>query len=233
MANEAASGALSGAAAGAAAGTAILPGWGTAIGGVVGAAAGLIGGLSAGSKRKKKERKLAQMEAQNEAWYNNNVLSDYTQRADAQNLMKQLRGSLTRQNKAAENTAVITGATAEQQAAAKERSNKVISDTFSNIGALGQQWKDRITDKYLSQKNSVAGLQMSNLEKQAESAENLMNNGIALMGSSLNGLSGSLGKTKAGPSSTQSVSSPSALDTFSSNVWKNTYNNRYNGMTTV
>jgi hypothetical protein len=225
MANEAASGALSGAASGAAAGASFGP-WGAAIGGVIGAAGGLIGGLGAAKKRKKQEQRMNRMEAQNEAWYNNNVLSDYTQRADAQNLMKQLRGTLTRQNKVAENTAVITGATAEQQAAAKEQSNKVISDTFSNMGALGQQWKDRVTDKYLSQKNSIASGQLSLLEGQAKSGEALMSNGLDLMKAALPELADSFGKKNSPGISTE------AQYALSSQGLQNAYNG-YKGMTTV
>jgi hypothetical protein len=151
---------------------------------------GLIGGSKAGKERRKMDNYLNGQDTDNTAWYDANALSDYTQRADAQNLMKQLRDNLTRQNRIAANTAVVTGATPEQEAVQKEQSNKVISDTFSNLGAMGQQWKDRVTDRYLARKENIANQRMGMMEGQAQSYDNTANNGWNLMSGSLGGILG-------------------------------------------
>lgn len=161
-------------------------GLGTAISGIAGLAGSIVGGISAAKQRRKMDSYLNRQEADNNAWYNANALSDYTQRADAQNLMKQLRDTLSRQNKKAAGAAVVTGATTEQQAAQKELSNKVISDTFSNIGAMGQRWKDNITDRYLARKQNLDNQRMGMMNQRASSYENLMSSG-------LNAFTGSLG----------------------------------------
>jgi hypothetical protein len=184
--------ALGGAGKGAAAGASFGP-WGAAIGGAVGLVGSLFGGNKAAEQRRKMSRYLDKQDAENTAFYNANALSDYTQRADTQNLMKQLRDNLTKQNKTASNMAVVTGATPEQQAAAKEQSNKVISDTFSNIGAMGQQWKDRVTDKYQARRENIASQRMNMMEGNAQSYENLMNTGLNMLGGSIGGLIGGLG----------------------------------------
>ncbi|MDR0824947.1 MAG: hypothetical protein LBN74_07610 [Prevotella sp.] len=158
------------------------------LGGVIGLGASLFGGIKAGKERRKMDKFLNKQNTENTAWYNANALSDYTQRADAQNLMGQLRNTLTKQNKIAANTAVVTGATPEQQAVQKEQSNKVVSDTFSNIGALGQQWKDRVTDKYLARKDNIAQQRMGMMGQNAQSYENLMGNGLNMLTGSLSGL---------------------------------------------
>lgn len=178
---------------GAAAGAAFGP-WGAAIGGAVGLVGSLFGGNKAAKQRKKMERYLNKQDADNKAWYNANALSDYTQRSDSQNLMKQLRDTLTRQNKAAANTAVITGATPEQQAAIKDQSNKAISDTFSNIGAMGQQYKDRVTDQYLARKQDIAGQRMSMMQGNAQAGETLQSNGLNLLSNSAGSLLSMWGK---------------------------------------
>lgn len=183
----------SGAGKGAATGAAFGP-WGAAIGGVVGLAGSLFGGGKAAQQRKKMERYLNKQDADNKAWYNTNALSDYTQRSDSQNLMKQLRDTLTRQNKAAANTAVITGATPEQQAAIKDQSNKAISDTFSNIGAMGQQYKDRVTDQYLARKQDIAGQRMGVMQGNAQAGETLQSNGLNLLSNSAGSLLSMWGK---------------------------------------
>jgi len=167
------------------------------VGGVVGLGASLFGGNKAAEERRKMENYLNQQDTENKSWYNANALSDYTQRADTQNLMKQLRDNLAKNNRIATNTAVVTGATPEQQAVQKEQSNKVISDTFSNIGAMGQQWKDRVSDQYLARKNALAGQRMGMMEENANSYENLMNNGLNMMGGSLGNILGGYGQKKA------------------------------------
>ena len=161
--------------------------------GLIGGISSLFGGNKAAEERRKMERYLSRQETENKAWYNANALSDYTQRADTQNLMKQLRDNLSKQNKAASNMAVVTGATTEQQAVQKELSNNVISDTYSNIGAMGQQWKDHVTDRYLARKNELSNQRMSMMEGAANSYENLMNNGLNALGGSLGGILGGLG----------------------------------------
>jgi hypothetical protein len=146
--------------------------------GTNGIIAGVFGAIKAGQQRRKMNRYLNQQDSENTAWYNANALSDYTQRADAQNLIKQLRENLNKNNKRAENMAVVTGATPEQAAVAKEQSNKAISDTYSNLGAMGQQWKDRVTDRYMNRRQDIANQRMGILSDKAQSYENLMQNGF-------------------------------------------------------
>lgn len=161
------------------------------ISGVVGLGASVFGGIKASKQRKKMDRFLNQQDADNKAWYNANALSDYTQRSDTQNLMKQLRETMGKENKIAANTAVVTGGMPEQQAVQKEQTNKVISDTFSNIGAMGQQWKDGITNQYLQRKDNIAQQRLGGMEGQAQSYENLMSSGVNMLSGSL----GSIGST--------------------------------------
>lgn len=160
----------------------IVPGVGTLVGGVAGAAIGLgsalFGANKAANERKKMEQYLNRRDAENQSWYNENALSDYTQRADTQNLMRQLRQTLDRRNAIANNTAVVTGATPEQQAVQKEQSNRVIADTYGNIADLGQRYKDMVTNKYLAIKNNLADQRTGMMQGNAESYENLFSNGL-------------------------------------------------------
>lgn len=164
-----------------------------AITGGLGLGASIFGGIKAGQQRKKMNSYLNEQDTENKSWYNANALSDYTQRSDTQDLMKQLRDNLSKSNKRADNMAVVTGATPEQQAVQKEQSNKVISDTFSNIGAMGQQWKDQVTNRYQARRDNIANQRMGMMNQKAQSYENLMNTGLNMMGSSVSGLAGGLG----------------------------------------
>ncbi|MDR1089937.1 MAG: hypothetical protein LBL79_02585 [Prevotella sp.] len=188
---------------------------GAAINAGIGLAGSIFGGINAAKQRRKMNQYLNQQDTENKAWYNANALSDYTQRADAQNLMGQLRNTLTKQNKIAANTAVVTGATPEQQAVQKEQSNKVISDTFSNLGSMGQQYKDRVTDKYLSRRDSIANQRMGMMEGAAQSYENLMGSGLNMLGGSLSSVIGGLSAAKP---ATTAIPSTAPLQRTISNV---------------
>jgi len=153
-------------------------GIGSVIGGIAGIGSAIYGGIEAGRERKKMDQYLNQQNSDNQAWYNANALSDYTQRADTQNLMRQLRNTLDRQNQIANNTAVVTGATPEQQAVQKEQSDNTISNVYGNIGAMGQQYKDQVTNQYLAMKNNLESQKMGMMNQTANSYENLMNNGL-------------------------------------------------------
>ena len=187
--------ALGGAASGAATGSVFGP-WGAAIGGAIGLVGGLFGGSKAARERKRMERHLNKQETENNAWYNQNALSDYTQRSDSQNLLRNLRENLKRRNKADAGTAVITGATPEAQAAAREQSNQVISDTYAQLGAMGQQYKDQVTDRYLQRKQDIYNQRMALAGNSAQSSENLMYNGLNTMGSALMSIPGLLSARK-------------------------------------
>lgn len=163
---------------------------GAAIGAGLGLAGSIFGGSKAAKQRRKMNRYLNEQDAENTTQYNRDYYSDYTQRADTQNLMKQLRDNLGKTNKRAENMAVVTGATPEQQAVQKEQSNKVISDTFSNIGAQGQMWKDQVSNRYLARRENIANQRMGVMGQKAQSYENLMNSGLNMMGGSIGGLFG-------------------------------------------
>ena len=173
------------------------------ISGVAGLASSLFGGSKEGKERRKMAQYLQQREADNKSWYNANALADYTNRSDVQNLIRVLRENLSKQNKATANSAVVTGATPEAQAVAKEQSNKVIADTYANIGAIGQQYKDRITDRYLAQKNYFDKMQFGMSEASATSYGNLMNNGLNIMAGSLGDI------IRNWPSNTQAVNTGS------------------------
>lgn len=170
---------------------------------LVGAGTAAYGGYKAGKARDAMGKELNKQNSDNETWYNNQANSDYMQRADTQAVMKNTRDQLKERNKQASNMAVVTGATPEAQAVAKEQSNKVLTDTSSRIAAMGQQWKDNIQDKYLARKAQIGGQQYGAMEGQAQSYEALMGNGIKQIGSSVNSLASSQLSPKAAiPTST-------------------------------
>jgi hypothetical protein len=184
MSKSVLSGALSGAATGAGAGAALGP-YGALVGGIVGLGAGLFGGVSAAKKRKAMEQRLYGDNAQNDAWYRQNALTDSTQRTDVQALMRNLRDNLKQRSQTTAGMAAVTGATPEQQAAQMESDNKALADAWANVGAYGQQYKDRVTDVWLNRKDRLGNQITGMLGSQATGYENLMNGGLSMAGGAL------------------------------------------------
>ena len=162
---------------------------GAAISAGLGLAGTVFGGIKAGQERKRMASYLGGMNADNESWYNREFHGDYTQRADTQALIKNMRDTMREQTKRTESTAAITGATPEMTNVAKENANKVISDTYSRVGAMGQQYKDRVQDRYMSRKQQLDGHQMEMMNQSAGSYENLMSNSLSGM---MSGVAGAL-----------------------------------------
>lgn len=156
--------------------------------GAIGLVSSLYGGYKAGKQRKKINSEIGKMEAENKALYNSQALGDYTQRADAQNILRQMRNQLDRQTKRAANTQAITGGTIEQTAIAKDAANKALADTMANLGAVGQQFKDRVTDRYLNRKNQIGLMRMNLANQSAQGWENLMQTGLNTASGALSSL---------------------------------------------
>lgn len=152
------------------------------IGAAISLGAGIYGGIKASKQRKEYDNKLGQTQADNEAWFKSNYYQDYTQRADSQNLLRNLRNTLDRENKRTAGVAAITGATPEAQAAAKQQANNVIAETYGNLGALGQQYKDSVMNQYLQRKDAYNQMGLANIDAKAQSGENLMYNSMKSLG---------------------------------------------------
>ena len=161
-----------------------------AIAGLATAAAGAVG---SGVTRQKQKKQLQQMQsdirsqmADNKSWYNANYMTDYTQRADVQNYLKQLTDNLKRRRETTTATAAVTGATPAAQAAAKEADVRAIGDTYSNIAALGQRYKDTVTNQYL-RRQDMLNAHMLGLDQQNYAGyDRMAGSWLNLMGSGLN-----------------------------------------------
>ena len=55
---------------------------------------GIYGGIKAHKQRKEYDKRITQLQSDNDAWFKSNYYQDYTQRADSQNLLRNLRNTL-------------------------------------------------------------------------------------------------------------------------------------------
>ena len=174
----------------------------------VGLGQSVYSGIKAGQDRKAGEAMQAKQEADNESWYNKEYYTDYTKRADSQNLLKRLKETTDTNNKQNEMTAAITGATDESVQAGRNANNKVVSDTFGNLAAMGARYKDNVMQTYMGRKDNLSRQAYNSLMQKAQSNETGMYNGINQVGAGVMGASGNLYGTN-----NTNVPNPTALKT--------------------
>lgn len=141
------------------------------------------GAIQEGQERKRMAAERQKWNAENEALFNQDYYSDYTKRADSQNVIRQMRNQQQNENKVDQNVAAVTGASPDAMNARKERRNKAMTDLYSNLGAVGAQWKDSVKGRYQARKQALQGLEYDTMNQRAQSANNLMYNGIKTLGS--------------------------------------------------
>lgn len=164
---------------------------------IVSAVSGLAGTLmGAGQERKAREAMEAQRRrerADAEAMYNHDYYGDYTKRADARHAYRRMQEMLDRESRRDRNTAVVTGATPEEMSRRKEGRNRAIANFFGNIGAQGEAFKGAAKNRYLREKSGIDRRDYEARAQRAQSAHNLMYNGLGMLGKSAMDWAGMLG----------------------------------------
>lgn len=153
----------------------------------VGALGSAIYGAVASAQQNKAARNLIQQQRDdNRAWYNIRYNQDYTQRADAQQLLAKQKEMLQDYAKNASATAAVAGGSDEAVAVQKAAANKAVADTTSNIAANAAAEKDRVESTY-RQQDAALNQQQANIKAQqaqatAQAAAQAVNAGIGLAG---------------------------------------------------
>lgn len=164
----------------------IIKGIGQAAGGTMGLAAGLFGGIKAAKMRKKQNKLLDNYEADVTGTFNKEYNADYMQRSDNQSALRQQQEAIKDQNRTAQNTAVITGATPETLALQKQNNMRSLADTVSQIARNASAYKTNILNNYQNQKAGIMDKRNAALGQQAQNYSNLMANGVNTFMNSFN-----------------------------------------------
>lgn len=143
-----------------------------AIGSFIGAGLSAIGALAGGiGQRRNNRRARRELDRQakaNEDWFNREYYQDYTQRADTQALLDNMRRTLDRQYRRAADTAVVTGATPAAAALQKAAANESYARTLSDVNAQAARFKDGIMDRYLRVQNDLASQKAATYSNRAQ-----------------------------------------------------------------
>ena len=125
--------------------------WGAIIGAVASIGGGIASAIGANKARKIQEEELKKREERQAATYARRINQDYTQRADAQRMLKITRDALKQRAEAAAGRQAVMGLTDSGLAAEREMAGNVMADTASQIAAAGEAQKDAIEQQYEQQ----------------------------------------------------------------------------------
>lgn len=125
--------------------------WGAIIGAVASIGGGIASAIGANKARKIQEEELKTREERQAATYARRINQDYTQRADAQRMLKITRDALKQRAEAAAGRQAVMGLTDSGLAAEREMAGNVMADTASQIAAAGEAQKDAIEQQYEQQ----------------------------------------------------------------------------------
>ena len=162
---------------------------------MIGAIAGAVGGLASGifgaaEQRKaarEQRRELARQRAANDAWYKRNYYQDYLNTVEAQNALKRYRNAWAEQTQQARARQAVTGGTPEQAQALAEAGGEAMGDMIGNLAAVGQQNRQAIDAQKLAMDANLSQQQAAIAEAEQQAGANLINSGIAVATSALQG----------------------------------------------
>ena len=143
---------------------------GSIIGGGIGAIGSIAGAIGSARKMKQANAQLAQNKAKNQSWYDREYNMDYTQRADAQQILNKTREMADANRRRARGMGVVAGATDEAIAMENEQSNKMVSDTMGTINAAADANKQNVQAQF---KQAEAGFDQMQYNSKVQEAQQI------------------------------------------------------------
>lgn len=150
-------------------------------------ASGIFGAAEQRKAAREQRRELARQRAANDAWYKRNYYQDYLNTVEAQNALKRYRNAWAEQTQQARARQAVTGGTPEQAQALAEAGGEAMGDMIGNLAAAGQQNRQAIDAQKLAMDANLSQQQAAIAEAEQQAGANLINSGIAVATSALQG----------------------------------------------
>lgn len=181
---------------------------GAIVGSALSVAGSVYGGITSARAMRRQRRMLEKMRRENKNWYEREHNADYTQRADAQRVLRRTEDAFRERNKSAAGTRAVIGGTEESVAATKEANAKGMADAASAVAANAESRKDSIEQRYQERDDQIVSQQMGVEVSRA--------NNIASMVKGVTSAAGNLGTAIDGYR--DSGNSPESTDTEGNNA---------------
>ena len=146
---------------------------------VIGIAAGISalatgGSAIAGARANRKNQAiLNQRDRENEQMYLQEYYRGALENEGSKAYLKRLDEMMEKRDKAADNAAVATGATHENQLAAKQANNEVLSDAIAGLVEREENRKMAVQDRYFNNRAAIQSGQMAQNQAIAQNWANL------------------------------------------------------------
>ena len=138
------------------------------IGGGISVLGSVAGAIGSAQQMKKARKDLADQRSKNQAWYDKEYNTDYTQRADAQAVLNRTKEMADANRRRARNMGVVAGATDEAVAMENEASNKMVSDTMGAINQSADAYKQNIQGQYRQAEQGLDNMEYNSHVQQAQ-----------------------------------------------------------------
>ena len=170
------------------------------IGAIIGAAAsiggGVVGAIQARKARQKREEELKNREQRQAATYARRANQDYTQRADAQRMLRMTSDILKERQAAAAGRQAVMGVTDSGMAAEREVAEKVLTDTAAELAAAGEAEKQAAEDTYQAQQDANSKERAEIAATTATATGQAVGQAVQGIGQVAGALTGGFGKTQ-------------------------------------
>ena len=125
--------------------------------------ASVYGAIKGNQNRKEAEKLYDKQFQELEDWRNAEQATDYLQRADSQDILRQVAEQNEEFLKGMSNDAIRSGATAESKVAAAQKANENYARVASSLAAQGQQHKDNVEQMYRQGQQNREAMKIANL----------------------------------------------------------------------
>lgn len=173
------------------------------VGAIIGTAAqvgsSIYGAIKSSQANKRAEELIRNERDENRKWYEEKMASDYTRRADVQNVLRKQKELFQEQYQRARATNLVAGGTDESLALQQAEANETMGETMSNVADNAAAYKDAVEEQYRAKDSQLnqqeAALEMQKGQNIAQAAGQM---GAAVSGL-VSGISGAAGAAKTTP----------------------------------
>ena len=188
-----------------------LQSWvGALVGGLVSLGSSIAGAVMGNKTAKQQAEAYDQAWNNYEDWYEGQMNTNILDRADTLSMLKRYRDWQEENAKKYQTNAIKGGASEEAKIAYAQQANKGYADAISRIAAMGQQYKDRLSQGFMQTK---LNFQTKQAETAASGAQAVAS-GIANAGGALGDLVGGIdwgGKKSIASSNAKTVAGTDAI----------------------
>ena len=158
------------------------------IGGLVSLGSSIAGAAMGNKAAKEQSQAYDDAWADYEDWYEGQMNTSILDRADTLSMLKRYRDWQEEDAKKYQTNAIKGGASEEAKIAYAQEANKGYADAISRIAAMGQQYKDRLSQGFMQQK---LGYMQKRADMAAEGAQAVAS-GIANAGGIIGDIAGAM-----------------------------------------